>query len=118
MISWSAKSEFIEEKKLKYDTFFVNPYDGDRQKLYDRIDKRVNIMLEQWLIEEVKNILNMWYKETDFGMKTIGYKEIISHLNWDISLDESILEIQQNSRNYAKRQLTWFWKYEKFIEKQ
>lgn len=111
MISWSTKSESIEEKKLKYDTFFVNPYNWDRQKLYDRIDKRVYIMLEQGLIEEVKKLLDMWYKKTDFGMKTIWYKEIISFLDWEISLDEAISQIQQNSRNYAKRQLTWFRKY-------
>ncbi|NDK09070.1 tRNA (adenosine(37)-N6)-dimethylallyltransferase MiaA, partial [Candidatus Gracilibacteria bacterium] len=111
-----AKTESIKEKNLKYNTFFVNPYDGDRQKLYDRIDKRVYIMLEQGLIEEVKKLLDMGYKGSDFGMKTIGYKEIISHLNGDISLDEAISEIQQNSRNYAKRQLTWFGKYDKFIE--
>ncbi|NDK09045.1 tRNA (adenosine(37)-N6)-dimethylallyltransferase MiaA, partial [Candidatus Gracilibacteria bacterium] len=111
MISGSTKSESIEEKKLKYDTFFVNPYNGDRQKLYDRIDKRVYIMLEQGLIEEVKKLLDMGYKKTDFGMKTIGYKEIISFLDGEISLDEAISQIQQNSRNYAKRQLTWFRKY-------
>lgn len=117
-MTWITKTDFIEEKKLKYDTFFVNPYSWDRKVLYDRIDRRVNIMLEMWLIDEVKKLLNMWYKETDFGMKTIWYKEIISHLNWDIGLDEAISQIQQNSRNYAKRQLTWFRNYDKFIEKQ
>ncbi len=113
-----AKSEFIWEKELKYDTFFVNPYDGNRKVLYDRIDRRVNIMIEMWLIDEVKKLLKMWYKESDFGMETIWYKEIISHLNWIITLDEAIQQIAQNTRNYAKRQLTWFRKYDKFIEKQ
>ncbi len=117
-ITGVAKSEFIWEKELKYDTFFVNPYNWDRKVLYDRIDRRVNIMIEMWLIEEVKKLLNMWYKKDDFGMETIWYKEIISHLNWENTLDEAILQIQQNTRNYAKRQLTWFRKYDKFIEKQ
>jgi tRNA dimethylallyltransferase len=108
-----AKSEFIWEKELKYDTFFINPYDEDRKILYDRIDRRVNIMIEMGLIEEVKKLLNMWYKENDFGIRnTIWYKEIISYLNWEITLDDAIKQIQQNTRNYAKRQLTWFRKYE------
>lgn len=117
-MTWVAKTDFIQEKSLKYNTFFVNPYDGDREVLYNRIDKRVNIMIEWGLIDEVKKLLEMWYKETDFGMKTIWYEEITSYLNWEITLDEAISQIQQNSRNYAKRQLTWFRKYEKFIEKQ
>ncbi len=117
-MTWIKKTDFIKEKVLKYDTFFVNPYDWDRKTLYDRIDRRVNIMITWWLIDEVNNILKMWYKENDFGLETIGYKEICSYLNWKITFDEAISQIQQNSRNYAKRQLTWFRKYDKFIEKQ
>jgi tRNA dimethylallyltransferase len=118
IMTWNPKSDYIWEKQLKYDIFFINPYDGDRKVLYDRIDRRVHVMIEMWLIEEIKNLLNMWYKKDDFGMETIGYKEIISHQNWEITLDEAIQQIQQNTRNYAKRQLTWFRKYDKFIEKQ
>lgn len=117
-MTWIAKTDFIKEKVLKYDTFFVNPYSWDRKVLYDRIDMRVNIMIEMWLIDEVKELLAMWYNKTDFGMKTIWYKEIISYLNWEITLKEAISQIQQNSRNYAKRQLTWFRTYDSFIEKQ
>jgi len=76
------------------------------------------MMLDLWLIDEVKKLLKKWYKESDFGLETIWYKEIISYLNWKIILDEAISQIQQSSRNYAKRQLTWFRKYDKFIEKQ
>jgi tRNA dimethylallyltransferase len=118
LMTWIAKTDFIKEKVLKYDTFFINPYDGDRKILYDRIDRRVHMMIEWWLIEEVKNLLKKWFKQDDFGLETIWYKEIISYLKSEITLDESISQIQQNSRNYAKRQLTWFRKYDKFIEKQ
>ncbi|MFA5917668.1 MAG: tRNA (adenosine(37)-N6)-dimethylallyltransferase MiaA [Candidatus Gracilibacteria bacterium] len=118
IMTGNPKSDYIGEKQLKYDIFFINPYDGDRKVLYDRIDRRVHVMIEMGLIEEIKNLLNMGYKKDDFGMETIGYKEIISHQNGEITLDEAIQQIQQNTRNYAKRQLTWFRKYDKFIEKQ
>ncbi|MDD3303031.1 MAG: tRNA (adenosine(37)-N6)-dimethylallyltransferase MiaA [Candidatus Gracilibacteria bacterium] len=108
-----AKSEFVKEKALKYDTLFINPYFGDRKTLYERIDKRVFMMIDEGLVEEVKKLLKMGYKDTDFGLKTIGYKEIISYLKNEITLDETISQIQQNSRNYAKRQITWFKRYEK-----
>lgn len=112
MLSGIAKTDFIKDKVLKYDTFFVTPYDEDRETLYSRIDKRVEIMIDNWLIDEVKKLQSMWYKESDFGMKTIWYKEIISYLNWEMLLEEAIALIQKNSRNYAKRQLTWFRKYD------
>ncbi len=107
------KTKFIKEKKLKYDTFFINPFSWTREELYERINKRVHIMIESWLVNEVQNLLKMWYKKTDFWLKTIWYKEIISYLEKNISLDEAIKQIQQNTRNYAKRQYTWFKKYEK-----
>jgi tRNA dimethylallyltransferase len=72
-------------------------------------------MLEEGLVEEVKNILKKWYKTTDFWLQTIGYSEIIEFLKWNISLQEAKELIQKNSRNYAKRQLTWFRKYENKI---
>ncbi len=113
IISWKSKSEFIQEKKLKYDVLFLNSYDWDREKLYQNINFRVKEMFEKWLIEEIKKLLENWYKKYDFWLKTIWYKEVLEFLNWDISLEQAILQVQQNSRNYAKRQLTWFKKYEK-----
>ena len=80
----------------------------DREKLYDRINKRVDIMIEEGLIDEVKNILNKGYSKELVSLKGIGYKEIIMSLEGEISLDEAIEKIKQASRNYAKRQLTWF----------
>lgn len=80
----------------------------DRSKLYDKINKRVDYMIENGLIEEVKFLLEMGYKPDSVALQGIGYKEIIMHLNKDSTLEESIDLIKQKSRNYAKRQLTWF----------
>ena len=68
---------------------------------------------ENGLIEEVKNILKMWYTKNDFWLKTIWYTEVLDYLDEKISLDEAISIVSQHNRNYAKRQLTWFRKYEK-----
>jgi len=112
LLTWKSKSEFIKEKIPKYEILFLTPYDWNREVLYDRINKRVDLMFEQWLLEEVKNLLKK-YKKTDFWLKTIWYAEVIEFLDWKITLEEAKEKIKQNSRNYAKRQLTWFRKYEK-----
>jgi len=80
----------------------------DRAKLYERINTRVDIMIEKGLLEEVSSILNMGYDESLISLQAIGYKEIIQYFNNLCSLDEAIEKIKQGSRNYAKRQLTWF----------
>lgn len=112
-ITWKSKLEFRKEKKLKYKTLFLTPYDNNREKLYNKINLRIKEMFDNWLVEEVKNILNNWYKKQDFWLKTIWYKEVISYLEWKYSLDETIEKVSQANRNYAKRQITWFWKYNK-----
>ncbi|WP_035290385.1 tRNA (adenosine(37)-N6)-dimethylallyltransferase MiaA [Clostridium sp. KNHs214] len=88
---------------LKYYVLNMN-----REKLYDRINRRVDIMLEKGLIEEVIKLRNMGYNSNMQSMKGIGYKEILYYLEGNISLDEAIYLIKKGSRNYAKRQLTWF----------
>lgn len=80
----------------------------NRDKLYGRINQRVEIMIEQGLIDEVKSILNMGYDKNLVSLQGIGYKEIIMYLDNKCTLDEAIEKIKQGSRNYAKRQLTWF----------
>lgn len=82
--------------------------DMDRARLYERINLRVDIMIENGLIEEVKNLLSMGYHKNLVSMQGIGYKEIIGYLEGNLSKEESIELIKQKSRNYAKRQLTWF----------
>ncbi len=80
----------------------------DRTKLYDRINNRVDVMMEEGLLEEVKSLINMGYKADSVALQGIGYKELILYLNKSLTLEESINLIKQKSRNYAKRQLTWF----------
>ena len=80
----------------------------NRDKLYERINHRVDKMLEMGLIDEVKGILDMGYNKNLVSLQGIGYKEIIMYLENEYSLNEAIEKIKQGSRNYAKRQLTWF----------
>lgn len=110
-ITWKSKKDFRKEKILKYDTLFLTPYDGNRENLYNKINLRVQKMFDDGLIDEAKNILEMWYKKTNFWLKTIWYKEVIEYLANEISREECIDKVKQFNRNYAKRQLTRFSKY-------
>ncbi|OBR91138.1 tRNA dimethylallyltransferase [Clostridium ragsdalei P11] len=87
----------------------------DRAKLYDRINKRVDLMMENGLIDEVKKLKSMGYTPDMQSMKGIGYKEILDYLNGNSTLDEAIYLVKKGSRNYAKRQLTWFRKDKRVI---
>lgn len=90
-----------------YNTIFFG-LSMEREILYDRINKRVDIMLENGLVDEVKQILDMGVKPENTSMNGIGYKEIAQYLTGEVSLDEAVEAIKQGSRNYAKRQMTWF----------
>jgi len=79
MLTGKSKLDFKEEKILKYDTLFLTPEIESREYLYNRINKRVEMMFEEGLVEEVKALLKK-YNKNDFGMKTIGYKEVIEYL--------------------------------------
>ncbi len=98
----------IESRKqeVPYD-YKVYALTMEREKLYDRINKRVDIMIEQGLIEEVKQILKT-YHEYPTAMQALGYKEIKEYLEGNITKEEAIETIKQETRRYAKRQLTWF----------
>lgn len=80
----------------------------DREELYERINKRVDIMLKSGLIEEVRRLTDMGYTKALNSMKAIGYKEIIDYFNGEYTYEEAVGLIKQSSRRYAKRQLTWF----------
>ena len=79
-----------------------------RQELYDRIDLRVCLMLQQGLVEEIKNLLASGIPETCTAMQAIGYKEFVDALDGRCTIEEAAAQVQQSSRRYAKRQLTWF----------
>ncbi len=103
-------SEFNSEKKvhdIPYNiAYFVLTM--DRKKLYDRINQRVDKMIESGLVDEVKMLKHMGLNENMQSMKGIGYKEMLYYLEGKISFDEAVYLIKKGSRNYAKRQLTWF----------
>lgn len=87
----------------------------DRAKLYERINRRVDIMIENGLVEEVKMLKSMGCTPDMQSMKGIGYKEILYYLNGELTLQEAIELIKKGSRHYAKRQLTWFRKDKRAI---
>lgn len=84
----------------------------DRSELYDRINRRVDILVEMGLLDEVKSLLDMGLSESDISMKGIGYKEIIGYYNGEYDLETAINLVKKNTRRYAKRQLTWFRRYD------
>ena len=94
----------LNEIPYNYKVFAI---DYDRERLYERINKRVDIMLEKGLINEVKKLLEK-YNEFPTAMQGLGYKEVKQYLDGDLSKEEMIEKIKQESRRYAKRQFTWF----------
>lgn len=90
----------------------------DREKLYERINKRVDILYEQGLIDEVKSLMNMGFSSDDVAMKGIGYKEIIDAVNAGNTPESAKDLIKQNTRHYAKRQITWFKRYNDAVIKE
>lgn len=105
----------IESRKngVKYD-YKVFAIDMDREKLYDRINKRVDIMIENGLIEEVQGLLKE-YNQFPTAMQGLGYKEVVEYLQGKISKEEMIEKIKRETRRYAKRQMTWFRKNKQTI---
>lgn len=103
----------IESRKngVKYD-FRVFAIDMPREILYERINKRVDIMLENGLLEEVKRLYKKYGEELYTSIQAIGYKEVIDYINGKYTKEEMIEKIKMETRRYAKRQLTWFRKIE------
>ena len=103
----SSHNEVQRKKNSPYDyRFFVlNP---PRDILYERINKRVDIMVENGLVDEVKKLREMGLSMENISMQGIGYKEILEYLDGEVSLESAIENIKQNTRHMAKRQVTWF----------
>jgi len=92
----------------KYDPVWFALEDEDRVDLYDRIDRRVEIMLEEGLLEEIRALLDRGIPEKSTALQAIGYKEFLDALAGRCTVEEAARQVQQSSRRYAKRQLTWF----------
>lgn len=101
-----------KENKFDYITFGINM---PREILYERINKRVDIMIQSGLIEETKKLYNKYGEKLLTAIQAIGYKELIEYIKGNCSIEESIEKIKQESRRYAKRQITWFKKIENII---
>lgn len=95
-----------QNKVSKYDYVLIG-LEMNRDKLYERINRRVEKMVQDGLVEEVRALYDKGFSDTQ-AMKAIGYKEIIPYLEQEMSLDEAVSILQRNSRRYAKRQYTWF----------
>ncbi len=103
----SEHNQTEREIETPYDlSYFV--LNDDREKLYERINLRVDKMIEDGLVEEVQKLIDMGCTRDMVSMQGLGYKEIIDYLNGDISLEEAIYIIKRDTRHFAKRQLTWF----------
>ena len=101
----------VNKKRTRWDVILICLV-RDREELYDRINRRVDILMEKGLVEEVRGLQDMGLDASDISMKGIGYKEIIGYLNGEYDLDEAVRLVKRNTRHYAKRQLTWFRRYD------
>ena len=89
--------------------------DMDRQHLYRRIDQRVDVMIRRGLVQEVRQLLQAGYHKELTAMQALGYKEMIRYLEAEYSLEEATEVLKRDTRHYAKRQLTWFRRYQDLI---
>jgi len=104
-----------QNKKRPFEVEYIS-IKMDRERLYKRINDRVDIMMEKGLLKEVESLKK--FKDLN-ALKTVGYNELFQYLNKDISIDRAVKLIKQNSRRYAKRQMTWLKRYPiKWIESQ
>lgn len=103
----SAHNEQQRKKESPYH-FLYFVLNDNRQKLYERIDKRIDVMIEQGLIEEVQQLKASGCTQDMVSMQGLGYKEILRYLSGDCSLDDAIYILKRDTRHFAKRQITWF----------
>jgi tRNA dimethylallyltransferase len=104
-ISEHARQSRLEPPPYRYVVFGLN---WDRGRLYERINERIDKMLQRGLVEEVQRLVSMGYDKGATSMQGIGYKEILNYLKGESSLEETVEILKLNTRHYAKRQLTWF----------
>lgn len=108
------KSEHMENEKNRIATeeniydFIVFYLDWDREKLYERINKRVDLMLDDGILDEAKKVYDMKLDKNNTCMQAIGYKEFFPYFENNNSLEECVQRLKQETRKYAKRQVTWF----------
>ena len=104
-ISEHNEKESQKESPYQFAYFVLNQ---DRKKLYERIDQRVDLMMEAGLLKEVQELKEEGYGKSLVSMQGIGYKEIYEYLEGNLTLDQAVDLIKKDTRHFAKRQLTWF----------
>ena len=104
-ISEHNEQERQKSSPYQFCYFILN---DDREHIYERINQRVDLMMEQGLLEEVKSLLAQGCTRQMVSMQGLGYKEIVAYLMHEISLEEAVYNIKRDTRHFAKRQLTWF----------
>ncbi len=105
-VTMTEQIERSKQKPTPYNACVIGLDFKDRQKLYDRINQRVDLMMSNGLLQEAKEVLSQPGSQT--ALQAIGYKELLPYFNAECTLDEAVEKIKQESRRYAKRQLTWF----------
>lgn len=100
-------SEIQIEKEPEYDVEWIMPEIPSREWLYERINRRVDVMFELGIVDETKQLVKKHGRISNI-IDTIGYKEILTYLDGQATLEEALDKLRQHTRNYAKRQLTWF----------
>ena len=103
----SSRQQNVDKKKMRYNALYL-ALNMSREILYERINRRVDLMISDGLEEEVKRALDLGVPENAQAMVSIGYREMVDYLKGEISLERAVELIKQNTRHFAKRQLTWF----------
>ncbi len=106
-VTISEHQKMTKQRESRYEPLMISVM-WDREKLYERINRRVDIMIEDGLLDEVRSLMDKGYTKELNSMKGIGYKEVMDYLNGEIPYEEMVETVKQSSRRYAKRQLTWF----------
>lgn len=111
-----ATSKNKKDKKIKspYEVLMIG-INWPREKLYERINQRVDNQIKRGLVKEVKKLLAKKYKEDLPAMSSLGVKEIVPYIKGKMTLEEAVEILKKNTRNYAKRQMTWFRRYKKIV---
>lgn len=108
--TWKPKSKVCYEQEVPFPIFMIIKW-ADKEIANVKIDKRIEEMFENGLVEEVKSLLDKWYTEKDQWMQAIGYKEVIPYIKWEYNLETAIELVKKNTHYYAKKQRTFFRRY-------
>ena len=108
--TWKPKSEVCYEQAVPFPILMIIKW-AEKEVANPKINKRIKEMFQQWLVDEVKKLLDMWYSIENQALQSIGYKEIIWYLEWKYNLEKAEELLKKNTHHYAKRQRSFFRRY-------